>query len=271
MLVFQKKTGTGAVWAPISGVTFSTSEGPLTSLSGSIGFAWKPDGTRLYAGNNDGATDLIREYSMSSAWDISTLTLLNSGDVNSETAAPADVAFKTDGTKMYVLSSFSPTATIFQYTLSSAWDVSSLSYDSVSFSAATQQGGAESIVMSPDGTGMYITGWSPAAGFQYTLSTPWDLSTASYASKSLSFSEANNPRGIQFNNDGTKVYLAGSDEQAVFQYTMSTPYDLSTGSYDTVSADVSAQVSAPNDVDFKPDGSKMYVWGDNETVYEYDL
>jgi hypothetical protein len=43
--------------------------------------------------------------------------------------------------------------------------------------------------------------------YQYSLSTAWDLSTASYDSVSLSVSGQDaNMSGMCFNSDGTKIY-----------------------------------------------------------------
>lgn len=54
---------------------------------------------------------------------------------------------------------------------------------------------------------MYIIGWGGVDANQYTLSTPWDISTASF--DSVTFSVAGQetiPTGIAFKNDGTKMY-----------------------------------------------------------------
>ena len=42
---------------------------------------------------------------------------------------------------------------------------------------------------------------------------------------------------------------------------MSTPYDVSTGTY-VQNFSVSAQDTVPNGVEFKPDGTKFYIVGD---------
>ena len=67
--------------------------------------------------------------------------------------------FKTDGTKMYIVGGGSGDA-IYQYTLSTAWDITTASYDSINISVASQDTVATDIRFKPDGTVMYISGTS---------------------------------------------------------------------------------------------------------------
>ena len=67
---------------------------------------------------------------------------------------------------------------------------------------------------------VFIVGLDNDSVFQYSLSTAFDLSTASYDSVSFSAaSEETSPRGIAFNSDGTKMYIVGSSTDSVYQYT----------------------------------------------------
>ena len=64
----------------------------------------------------------------------------------------------------------------------------------------------------------------------------------------------------------------GRLQNSVYQYTLSTPWDLSTASYDSVSFSVTSQDTTPVGIAFKSDGSKMYVVGvTNGSVYQYTL
>ena len=89
----------------------------------------------------------------------------------------------------------------------------------------------------------------------------------------VSFSVASqdtSPRGIAFNSDGSKMYMVGNSNNTVYQYSLSTPFDLSTASYDNVSFSVNAQDTSPYDIAFNTDGSKMYMVGRaNSSVYQY--
>ena len=78
--------------------------------------------------------------------------------------------------------------------------------------------------------------------------------------------------GLAFKPDGTKMYMVGNTTDRVYQYTLSTPWNLATATYDTVSFLLSGQDTAPVGLAFKPDGTKMYVLGNtNDRVYQYTL
>ena len=105
-------------------------------------------------------------------------------------------------------------------------------------------------------------GWNNDTIYQYTLSTAWDISTGSYASKSLSVSsEETFPVGMTLSADGTKAYVVGVANDTIYQYTLSTAWDLSTGSYASKSKNVNSVDLNPQAFRFKPDGSKLYILG----------
>ena len=156
---------------------------------------------------------------------------------------------------------------------SEGYSLAGASYDSVSFIVASQAGYPTSIVFNPDGTKMYVSDDTSNSVYQYTLSTGFDLSTASYASKSLSVSSQDtSPFGLALNNDGTKMYVLGDSSNTVYQYTLSTAYDLSTASYASLSFSVSSQDSVPTEIAFNNDGTKMYIVGaSNDSIFQYSL
>ena len=165
--------------------------------------------------------------------------------------------------------------TLYQYSLSTSWDISTASYDSVSFLLTSQTTSVTSMHFKPDGTKVYLASTTPDAVFQYSLSTAWDLSTISYESKSFSVaSQSTGPFGLFFKPDGTKMYVQSSTPtDVVLQYSLSTAWDVSTASYDSVTFDVSTQAPGPYGIDFKPDGTKMYVVDivNEEAVFQYTL
>ena len=181
------------------------------------------------------------------------------------------MCFNGDGTKMYVCGE--GTDTVYQYSLSSAYDLSTASYDSVSLSVASQQGAPRSVVFNNDGSALYIVGTSAAAVHQYTLTTPYDLSTGSYASKTVSVSTQElYPCGVIFNNDGASMYVVGSQNDTVYQYTLSTPFDVSTASYASKSMSVNSEQTSPTGLAFNSDGTKIFVIGETTPkINQYTL
>ena len=231
---------------------------------------FKPDGTKMYMVGQDNAT--IYQYSLSTPWDMSTAYYDSvSFSVSSEDSSPNGVTFKSDGSKMYVVGDSGNS--VYQYSLSTPWNLSTASYDSVDFSVSSQDTRPQRVSFKSDGAKMYLLGYAGDKVYQYTLSIPWDLSTASYDSVNFSVvSQETYSRDIAFKTDGSKMYIVGTTNKEIYQYTLSTPWDLSTASYDSVNFSVSSQDETPYSIAFKSDGSKMYVAGqDNTTVYPYTL
>ena len=148
-----------------------------------------------------------------------------------------------------------------------AWDLASSVYDST-FSVSAQNNTPEDMKFNDDGTEMYMLGQTGSRVYQYTLSTAWDISTASYVT-SYAFSSLPTSTGIAFKTDGTKMYVMGRSNDYIQQYSLSTAWDLSTTSYDSISISMPGN---PSGIVFKPDGLKMYItdWG-TDTIKQYTL
>jgi len=226
-----------------------------------ISVAFDTTGTIMYAGN--GANNIIYQYSLSSAFDVSTASYASKS--LTESNQPQGIAFKSDGTKLYTSIAGS---LVKQWSLSTAWDISTATYDSVSLSAA----GGLSIVFKTDGTKLYVIYGSGDTLYSYSLSTAWDLSTASATGNTFVFtSQEGQPKGVAFSSTGANMYMVGQGNDTVYEYSLSTPWDISTASYTSLSFSINSQESNPAALTFNPSGSKMYAVGQtNNTVYQYN-
>ncbi len=230
----------------------------------------KPDGTKFYT-IDDAANEVVYQYSMTTAWDLSTATYDNkSKNISAQEDTPQSIFFKPDGTKMYVLGQ-EPGEYVFQYTLSTAWDVSTASYDNVRKSLTAQGNTPSGMYFKGDGLSLYTVEKQNDSAYQYSMTTAWDISTISYSGKSISISSEDiNPEDIFFKPDGLKFYVIGITSDSVHQYTLSTAWDISTASYDSVAFSVSSEDGAMYGMFFKPDGTKMYTSGaSTDSVYQY--
>ena len=226
---------------------------------------FKPDGTVLYIMGETG--DDINQYSLSTAWDISTASYVQNFSVASQETSPRGLFFKTDGTKMYVCGISGDDVN--EYSLSTAWDISTASYVQ-NFSVSAQETAPGAIFFKPDGTKMFIGGAIGDDVNEYSLSSAWDISTASYSQNFSISSQETNIGGLQFLSDGSKMFVVGGGGDAVFQYSLTTGWDVSTASYDSVSFSVASQATAPVGLFFKSDGTKMYVIDVvQDAVYQY--
>ena len=161
--------------------------------------------------------------------------------------------FKPDGLKIYVVGT---AYQVRQVDLNTAWDVTAGGSHTISSAAFTSRQFSD-MIFSPDGTKMYTQGIFVRKYFQYTLSTPWDLSTLVYDDElDVTSQETFSLQGMAFSSDGTKFYHVGNTDY-VYQYTLSSAWDLPTATYDSVSFDTT--FGAPRDLEFSSDGKHMYV------------
>ena len=231
-----------------------------------VGVAFKPDGTKMYILGSTG--DDVNEYTLSTAWNITTASYLQTFSVITEDTAPSAVTFKPDGTKMYVLGDSGNDVN--EYNLSTAWNVSTASYVQI-FSVATQDTNPSGIVFKDDGSQMYVIGSSSDSVHQYALSTAWDISTASFSSSFSVASKELSPSGLAFKSDGSKMFAIGSTYDSVHEYLLSTPWSVSTASF-TRSLNIAAFETSLTDIAFNDDGTKMFIVGSvMDAVWSFDL
>jgi len=319
-------------------------------------------------------SDSVYQYDLTKSYDLSTATYTSVFSITSEDNDPEWFSFKDDWTKMYIV--WNQNNTVYQYTLATAWDLSTASYDSVSFSTSGQTSVPWDMTIVNWGSTMFVISrgnfkWNI---YQYTLSTPWDLSTASYDSKSLQvtswlyrgaiafspdwkyifhawwsgfsfrmieltvafdlwasvawisklylndfwvgrwlhftwnwssffivfswwivrkfsiciswllrkasynsisyspIAEDNNMKWMKVWDWGSKLYMIWKTAPTIFQYTLSTDWDLSTISYSTKSFAIWIECPNPLWVTFKPDWTKMFLsCKDTWSIYQYSL
>ena len=226
---------------------------------------FKSDGTKMYVLSVDPG-GYIYQYSLSTAWDISSASYDSvSLNVTAQSTATYGMHFKPDGTKLYV--SAVNTGAIYEYALSSAWDISSASYTD---SLATGMSGPCGLTMSPDGTHMIVTNNGVQTNY-WTLSTAFDVSTATQVGLSQVSISGESLRGVSYNADGTKLFVLGYSS-TVYQLSLSTPYNGTTDTNDSVSFGVTGQTTLATGLNFGDDGKKMYIVDmhtSTDGVYQY--
>ena len=229
------------------------------------------DGTKMFVvGDNSNA---IREYHLTTGFDISTASYDSLFSVNSQDTNPRGLAFNNDGTKMFVAGWSNQR--VFEYHLTTGFDISTASYDS-NLSISSNASGSKGLAFNSDGTKMFVNcDNSSDEVVEYTLSTGFDVSTASYDSSFVTQSQDTSPQGLAFSNDGKKMFVAGDTGDDINEYTLSTGFDVSTASF-VGSFDVSSQGTTPTGITFNNDGTKMFITDQSGTpgthsVDEYTL
>ena len=202
------------------------------------------------------------------AWDFAeSEVFVQSFSTIGNVSLPYDVAFKSDGTEMYVLGGSSDDVT--QYDLSTAWDISTSVYVQ-EVSVQSQDSSPRGFFFKPDGTKMYLTGLSDFI-YEYNLTTAWDISTLSYLQSFDVDDQDITVSNIFFRDDGIKMYMIGQSSNDVHEYDLSTAWDISTLSHLRSDALTSLETSVRG-LFFKSDGTLMYVIGDSRNeLATYEL
>jgi uncharacterized delta-60 repeat protein len=192
------------------------------------GLFFKDDGTKMYVVGSFG--DAVDEYNLSSAWNISTASFLQTFSVAAQETFSQGLFFKPDGTKMYVVGAAG--VDVNEYNLSSAWNVSTASFLQT-FLVLNQFGNSYNpteVFFKPDGTKMYVVDSLVDAVNEYDLSSAWNVSTASFLQTFSVAAQELNPTGLFFKPDGTKMYIVGT-RYDVYEYHLSSAWNVSTASF----------------------------------------
>ena len=201
------------------------------------------------------------------AWDITEAVYLQSYS-ESIGSSPSAIFFKPDGTKMYTLDYAG--SVVSEHDLNVAWSVSTGSWQQ-SFDVSSKETRPMGLFFKPDGTEMYVVGDNSDNLHQYSLSTAWDISAASFLQSLSVVAQDTFPKDIFFKPDGLRLYIVGSDGNDVAQRDLSTAWDISTTNTSFTNFLTNGQESDPEGVSFKADGTKMYIVGAGDVVYEYNL
>jgi hypothetical protein len=202
---------------------------------------------------------------------IQNATFVDSFSVVNEENGPTSLHFNSNGTKVFIVGTGS--TDVLQYNLSTAYDISTATYSGLSFDISNQTLNPVGLTFNPTGLKMYVTAVVTDAIFEYTLTTGFDITTASYTNNSFSFaSQDGNPREAIFNDDGTKLFMIGLNTNSLYEYSLTTAYDISTASYTGTSFSVSSQQGSSRGFNFNSIGTKLFVVGASpDSAHEYDL
>jgi len=187
-------------------------------------------------------SDEVNEYTLSVPFDVSSASFVDSFSIASEDDKPSGMAFSKSGLKMFILGNQGDDVN--EYTLSVPFDVSSASFVD-SFSVASEESSPSGIAFSKSGEKMFIVGANGDDVIEYTLTTAWDVSTASFVDSFSVKSEDAGPNGIAFSKSGKKMFIAGNITDSILEYKLTTAWDVSSPSF-VDSFSVASDDTAPN-------------------------
>ena len=244
-------------------------------LTGSGGtpryFDFNEDGTRLII--VEGATDFIEQYTLSTGYDLTTLSYAGNGQrFNSNSGGTGDgqprgIEFNGDGTKMFVVGNAADE--INQYSLSTGFNVKTASFAQKIDITNTVGTGPHGMEFSGDGTKIFLNNRGQSV-LEFHIDA-FDIKPLGSVVRTIDISDhlTKSLRGMEFGDDGNKFYVieadcasACFDVAKVHEFTLGIAYDVDSFSYEG-EFDVLEWEQDAQGLGFSPDGTSMYVLGTN--------
>ena len=235
--------------------TFKQSSADIKTVTEGIrGINFNPDGTIMYVWDSPGENML--QYALSTPYDLDTMTLTSEKNMT-EVDLGHHIEFNSDGTQMFIIDNSADK--VEQFTLATAWDTSEVTHNGF-FSIPTENQ-PRGIDFKPDGTKVFLIGDDDEKIRSFTLDVAWDITeTSGGVSSNRTNGYENKPKNLQFNSDGTVLYIAGENGDDINKLTLSTAYDTSSSSLDT------SQTATTYDVSAQSENMRGFVFIDNSSV-----
>ena len=193
------------------------------------------------------------------------------GDSESIAAQETDIQdfkFYQDGLKAFIIGTG---AVLYEYDLSTAYDITTLSYSGNSYDVSTEVATPRAFEFNQDGTGLFVVGDS-AFIYAYDVSTAFDLSsTITPQVVPLDISDRESaPKALVFDMTGYDMFIVG-DNAIVYNYHLLTPYKIITATYSGFKYDVSGTTPDPSSLIFTERGKKMTLLDSGGVFVDYVL
>ena len=256
---------------------------PTSGISDHHGFDISPDGTIAV---RTGDRSLICQ-SFTTPYDMTAAPTLGTWFNGLGSRYGYSVKYGNSGNNLFV--GINP-SNIYKYNLPNPyyWTGSSISggiqqtYDPTN-SGALGNGQVWGIEFNSDGTKMFTNTNSNANNiYEHTLTTGWDLTTASYSGNSYNTTmAAADMRGFTISSDGVWLYTTtgAAGSTLLYRHEMSTPFDITTATIDPTSINISTLVSSGAtklNAQFAISSNSLYIYiakqgGGADTQYRLDL
>ena len=208
-----------AAFKPLDTLDVSAEDNNATALT------FSSDGTKLYIIGD--TNDDIFEYTLGSPYDLSDVTAINQLDIGFNDTSPTGFVFNPSGSRMYTIGTSSDE--VREFILSTPFDITTAAFSGVTLSVSSEELSPTGIAIHPDGVSLFILGNINDRIFEYAMTEPFELSTASYTNNNVSIvSQENSPTGMTFNKNGRKMFVVGTTTDRIFTYDLSAPYYIST-------------------------------------------
>ena len=248
----------------------STSQGTNSIPSG---VALSNDGTKMFVVSE--TAKKVYEYALNTPFSLKRVVFTgNEFDLSGQTDEPKDILISPDGLKMFI--GARDNDEILEYNMT---DPNSLFPGNVADSGFTLDYSSvgtngTGFDFSPDGLNIIFIDTGPDKAFLFTANTAFTFEDGTViTTKEFDLSsESTNPRGVKWSADGLRFFVVDRTNETIFQYRMTTAFDVSTASFSGDSFFTGDQDANPLGMTFSSDGLKIYVVGiTTDSIYEYDL
>lgn len=132
-------------------------------------------------------------------------------------------------------------------------------------------GTGTAVFFKPDGTRVFFLETPNDEILAFDLLSPWDLSTLSPVSGLNLSSTLSQAQSLWFSTDGTVLFVAESSGKSIYQFSLSTAWDVSTA-IQVARFFVLSQTTTPAGISFNSSGSSMYLSSQTgRSIIQYNL
>jgi hypothetical protein len=211
-----------------------------------------PDGNYMFSS----ISLTVYRYPLSVKGDISTASTADQSYVMSGVTTRS-VDFDPTGTKLLVLSN----SGFFLHELTIPWDLTTATYDGSNtfFDGAIHTPSEYGLRISPDGVNLFfLRANSVKVLYQFTLSTPWKLNTATLTTTKSLTGLGGTMFGFDISKDGRVFFISDYSASTVIVNTVTTPFDITTLT-SVASIDVLETALRPINCSVGDSSGKIYV------------
>lgn len=249
-------------YVPTSGINYVDVSASSIILN-CFGFDVSPDGKYIvgFAGNSSGAQKILDKKFITKNW-TSDGTPAGFNTVRGTQFVPPNRLFIGEESGDGSISSYTTTG----------YDANTKVFTGV-LDVSGQDTLISAFYVTPDGTKIFVLGTSTDRVFAYTMSTPYDLDTATYDSVFYATGLAD-PNGLSFSPDGEKMFILDKANNLVREYPLTTGWDLTTVGAQSGSLDYSTEATSARYMNFGAYGFKLYIMHGSSganNIYEYDV
>jgi len=192
-------------------------------------------------------------------------------DISVESGSSAGLTISSNGLRLFMVDSTN--ASIFQYNLGTPNDLSTASFSGISLDISPEDTSPRGLTISSNGLRLFMVGTTNNRIYQYNLTTPNDLSTASFSGDDLDIvTEDGSPEGLTISSNGLRLFMVGNGFDSIYQYNLTVANDLSTASFSGISLEVTDEDISPDALTISSDGLMMFMTGSlNDRIFQYNL